>query len=130
MKGPRRARSGLGDAEQRLEKKKRREKAQRNDGIPNGLVEIPGPFPEHVGTEIRNIVDRTLARERERDEHARVVAITPFREGLAIETESEKLAQHIADALGRSRKADVTRKYDDAGRRRILTCRLPGIGRS
>jgi hypothetical protein len=117
----RRARSRLDDAEQRRERKKRRERRQAGDGVPNGLVEIEGLITQ----EIHNIVDRVVESERLRDEHARVLARTPFDGGISIETESEKLAQHIADALARSRKADVTRAFDDAGKRRILTCRLP-----
>ena len=33
--------------------------------------------------------------------------------------------QHIADALACSTQAEVIRTFDDEGRRRILTCRLP-----
>ena len=122
------ARSALGDADQRLERKKKLASLQARNGIANGLVEIPGPIPDDLAVEIRHIVGRVVEKERQRDEHACVHRISPFEEGLAIETESEKLAQHIADALARSKKATVTRAFDDEGARRILTCRLPGIG--
>ena len=111
----------MGAAEDRREKKKKQMQSQRNDGFANGLVEIVGPITE----EISNIVESVLRKERQRDESARILSRTAFDGGLSIETESEKLAQHIADALERSRKATVTRVFDDAGKRRVLTCRLP-----
>ena len=110
------ARSRLDDSEQLLDRKRR----QRT----TGLVEIPGPLAPALEEEIRNVARRF----DERDPGASVLRITPFQLGLAIETASEKLAQQIADAIARSRKAEVTRVFDDEGRRRILTCRLPSIG--
>ena len=109
------ARSRLDDSEQLLERKRR----QRT----TGLVEIPGPLTPALEEEIRNI-----ARRFDERGPGAGLRITPFQLGLAIETGSEKLAQRIADAIARSRKAEVTRVFDDEGRRRILTCRLPSKG--
>lgn len=114
-------RSHLSDSETRLAQKKHLEEA----GLMSGLVEIPGPLPGGLEEEIRNIAARMEEEEAARRPGSAVLAITPFAGGLAIETRGEKLAQRIADALGRSRKAVVERALDDEGRRRILTCRLP-----
>ena len=119
------ARSRLGDTKERLDRKKRQEKRHAADGVSNGVVEIPGPFSPEMDREIRNIAARVLERERSRDALAEIQAITAFQRGLALETSTEKLAQHIADALARSRQARVTRTFDDEGQRRILTCHLP-----
>ncbi|MDH3591371.1 MAG: hypothetical protein OER88_05805 [Planctomycetota bacterium] len=124
-KNSQRARSRLDDAETRLDKKERRVQRGASDGIAHGLVEIPGPIAESEMREIRAIIASVAKREVERDPHARICQITPFQEGIAVETESEKFAQHIADAIGRSRNATVTRTFDDEGARRILTCKLP-----
>jgi len=117
-------RSKLGDREARTARKKRKERAQAADGVANGVVEIPGPLPAGLADEIRTIAAAAEDRERRRDPAALVLRITAFLDGLAIETESEKLAQHIADALARSKGARVERVFDDEGRRRILTCRF------
>jgi hypothetical protein len=122
-KGPRvpPPRSRLDDAEARLERKRHQEEA----ALSSGLVEIPGPLPPHLEEEIRHLAARAEADEARRHPEDRIVAIVPFAKGLAIETHGEKLAQRIADALARSRHARVERTFDDEGRRRILTCRLP-----
>jgi len=114
-------RSNLGDTEERLARKKHLAEA----GLTLGLVEIPGPLPAQVEQEIREVVARLAEHDAARYPGAALLSVTPFREGLAIETRGEKLAQHIADHLARSRKATVERAFDDEGRRRILTCRLP-----
>ena len=120
MSGPN-SRSRLGDSENRKDRKQRQLRRQANDGVANGLVEIVGVITE----EISNIVDNVLCAEQRHDKHASIIARTPFEGGLSIETESEKLAQHIADALASSRRAQVTRVFDDEGKRRVLTCKLP-----
>jgi hypothetical protein len=89
-----------------------------------GLVEVPGPLSRGTTTEIRNLTCNVLERERRRDPDARLLSISLFAEGLAIETSSARLAQNIAGAIRRSHRADVERVMDDEGRRRILTCRL------
>jgi hypothetical protein len=98
---------------------------QQAAGMTTGLVEIPGPLSPRLEKEIRNLAERLRGEEAARRTDA-VVTISPFGEGLAIETRGEKLAQRIADRLRRSRHAKVERTYDDEGRRRILVCRLPG----
>lgn len=108
------------DREKGLEHKRHQEAA----GLTTGLVEIPGPLPEGLEQEIRNLAAKVEAEEAARHADA-VVSITPFENGLAIETRGEKLAQRIADSLRRSRHATVERTFDDEGKRRILTCRLP-----
>lgn len=112
-------------AEELREKKKHFLSLQARDGLPNGLVEIPGPLSEATRREILNIARKRESQERERRPWVRILAVTPFDRGVAIETEDEKLAQHIADTLARSRKAEVDRVFDDEGKRRILTCWLP-----
>jgi hypothetical protein len=89
-----------------------------------GLVEVPGPLSRGIACEIRNLTCNVLERERLHDPDARLLSISLFAEGLAIETSSVRLAQNIAGAIRRSHKADVERVVDDEGRRRILTCRL------
>jgi len=112
---------GGGDALK--DKKSRQQSAQRADGFPNGLVEIPGPLDETLVREI-TLLARNL-ESREKAKGGKILGIAPFEKGIAIETEGEKLAQHIADAVAKSRKAAVERVFDDEGKRRILTCRLP-----
>jgi hypothetical protein len=107
-----------------VEKKRHQSQVHATDGIPNGLVEIPGPIPPSLAEELENIARNCEERARERRPHARILSIAPFQDGMAIETEGEKLAQQIANAIGKSRKAKVERTYDDAGKRRILTCIL------
>jgi len=114
-------RSRLDDSDERLARKKHLEEA----GLTLGLVEIPGPLPPRVEQEIREVAARLAERDAARYPGAALLSVTAFQEGLAIETKGEKLAQHIADHLARSRKATVERAFDDEGRRRILTCRLP-----
>jgi hypothetical protein len=109
------------DREKGLAHKRRQQAA----GTTTGLVEIPGPLPPRLEAEIRNLVAR-LEREGAARHGGAVVSVTPFEDGLAIETRGEKLAQRIADRLRRSRHAEVERTFDDEGRRRILVCRLPG----
>lgn len=116
-------RPSFGGEETLRDKKARETKSHRADGVPNGLVEVPGPLAPEVETEIRNLA-RNI-EERAKAKGGKILSVTPFQGGIAIETEDEKLAQHIADAIEKSRKATVTRVYDDEGRRRILTCRLP-----
>lgn len=98
---------------------------QADVGFTGGLVEIPGPLPPLLDEEIRNLAARLEKEDAERHADAGILAITAFEEGLAIETRGEKLAQKIADHLHKSRHAKVERTFDDEGRRRILTCRLP-----
>jgi hypothetical protein len=112
------------DTESGLARKRRQEETGRT----TGLVEIPGPLPAGLDEEVRNLAARLESEEERRRPGGRVLTITPFEEGLAIETQGEKLAQRIADALAKSRHARVERTFDDEGRRRILTCRLPGVG--
>ncbi|HEX5136010.1 MAG TPA: hypothetical protein VFY93_03480 [Planctomycetota bacterium] len=111
------------DREQGLARKRHQEGA----GWMLGLVEVPGPLPPHLEEEIRNLAARCQKDETRHGKDAEVLAVTPFAGGLAIETRGEKLAQRIADALRRSRHAQVERSFDDEGRRRILTCKLPGV---
>jgi len=99
---------------------------QAEEGYTRGLVEVPGPLPLPLAEEIRNLATRLEQEETRHRAGAGILAITSFADGLAIETRGEKLAQRIADALHRSRHAAIERTFDDEGRRRILTCRLPG----
>lgn len=119
-------RSKLGDKDQRTSRKRDLERRQAADRAANGVVEIPGPLQPTLEREVRAIVAASERREKRRDDAACVLRVTPFEQGLAVETESEKLAQHIADALARSHGAEVVRTFDDEGKRRILTCRFPG----
>ena len=98
---------------------------QADVGYTGGLVEIPGPLPPRLEEEIRNLAARLEKEEAERRPDAGILAITAFEGGLAIETRGEKLAQRIAELLHKSRHAKIERTFDDEGRRRILTCRLP-----
>jgi len=97
---------------------------RRARGRAAGLVEVPGPLSRAVAAEISDLTRNVVGRERERDPDARLLAISLFAEGLAIETSSVRLAENIADAIRRSHQADVERVIDDEGRRGILTCRL------
>lgn len=122
MKEPRRLapRATLNNAESRLERKRRQK------GRAQGLVEVPGPLPPQLEEEIRCLAARLEEEEVRRGSEEMVLGITPFAEGLAIETRGEKLAQRIANAIRRSRHARIERTFDEEGLRRILTCRLPG----
>lgn len=98
---------------------------QAETGYTRGLVEVPGPLPPDLEEEIRNLAARLEREEARHRPLAGILAITAFEGGLAIETRREKLAQRIAGILRKSRHARVERTFDDEGRRRILTCRLP-----
>lgn len=114
------ARSRLDDREVRTERKKRQLDRGNRNGRPNGLVHVIGNIDRHGEGELRNII-----RSVERGSDVTVLGIRRDDEGLHIEAESEKLAQHIADALGRSRNAGVERFFVDATKTRVLTVRLP-----
>lgn len=109
------------DREKGLSRKRHQEEA----GQTTGLVEVLGPLPPGLEEEVRNLAARFEEDEQRRGKDATVLAVTPFDDGIAIETRGEKLAQRIADALHRSRHAQVERAFDAEGRRRILTCKLP-----
>lgn len=111
--------------EHRAERKKRQNEIRAYDGRANGVVEIPGPLGSDVHEEILRLARRIEAREKPNREGARILGVVPFKRGIAIETEEEKLAQMIADGIARSRNARIERVYDDEGARRILTCTLP-----
>ena len=106
-------------------RKRRLVARQAADGFANGVVEIRGPLRTAVEHEIRNLAARVEAREKQRDPNAAILSFSHVEASLVIETESEKLAQHIADALKRSRKVEIKRFFDDEGARRVLRCRLP-----
>jgi hypothetical protein len=109
----------LDNADARLARKR------RQAGRSGGLVEIPGPLPKGLEEEIRHLAARLGEEDARRRPGSAILAISPFSLGLAIETRGEGLAQRIANALRRSRHVSVERAFDDEGRRRILTCRLP-----
>lgn len=111
------------DRERGLAKKRHQEEA----GQSTGLVEVVGHLPPGLEEEIRNLATRFEEDELRRGKDAAVISVTPFAEGIAIETRGEKLAQRIADALHRSRHAEIERAFDAEGRRRILTCKLPRV---
>jgi len=114
-------RSRLDDSEERLERKGRRLARAASDGVANGLVQVLAPLDaEHV-VEIRNIVKNVT--ERERDARSRVLAIGVDEDGLWVETETEKHAQHIADAISRARSMELKSYYDSEGKQRVLTLR-------
>ncbi|MHC4958528.1 MAG: hypothetical protein ACYTGN_09135 [Planctomycetota bacterium] len=117
------ARSRLDDKESRADRKKRQFERVATDGRPNGVVHVLGDIDAHGEDELRNIVRNV--EERERKPGVVVLGIERDAEGLHVETESEKLAQHIADALSRSRNAEVERVFVDATKTRVLTLRLP-----
>jgi hypothetical protein len=117
-----RARSHLNDAEERLERKGRQLKRGASDGIANGLVQILATLEPDHEVEIRNIVKNVT--ERERDEHSRVLDMGSDEDGLWVETETEKHAQHIADAISRARNMELESYYDDSGKQRVLTLRF------
>jgi hypothetical protein len=109
------------------DRKKRLRRLADRDGYANGMVWIPGPLGERTRAEIlaqvRNVVDRHA------EESDRMLVVASLIEGIEIQTDGEKLAQRIADALAKSRRARVSRFYDDEGRRRVLTCVLPEAAR-
>ena len=107
------------------QRKRRRVLRHACDGQPHGIVHITGDIERHGAGELRNIIASVERREKQRDVHAAVLGIQTDSEGMHVAAESEKLAQHIADALARARKAAVVRVYSDAEKARILTCRLP-----
>ena len=78
--------------------------------------------PAHE-SEIRGIVGNVTKREQERDENARVLDMATVEDGLWVETETEKHAQHIADAISRARNMELESHYDAAGKQRVLTLR-------
>ena len=118
-----RARSRLNDGEERLARKVRQTERGAADGIPNGLVQIFAELDEAHETEIRNIALNVTKREHERDEHARILDMAVDEDGLWIETESEKHAQHIANAIARARNMNLESTYNAAGKQRILSLR-------
>jgi len=117
----------VGGADLLADRKKRLRRLADVDGYPNGMVWIPGPLGERTRLEIlaqvRSVVDRYA------DRSDRMLVVASLLDGIEIQTDGEKLAQRIADALEKSRKAQVTRVYDDESRRRILTCILPEAAR-
>ena len=117
-----RARSRLNDAEERLERKDRQRKRNASDGIANGLVQILATLEPDHEAEIRNIVKSVT--ERERDVHSRVLDMGKDEDGLWVETETEKHAQHIAKAISRARNMEMESYYDDSGKQRVLTLRF------
>ena len=119
----RNARSRLDDKETKADRKKRQHARAATDGLPNGIVHLLGDVDAHGEAELRNIVKNVAAAER--DPHAVVLGITRDADGLHIETESEKLAQRIADAVARSRNAEIDRVFVDATKTRVLTLQLP-----
>ena len=119
-----RARSRLNDAEERLKRKDRQLKRNSSDGIANGLVQILATLEPDHEAEIVNIVKNVTESERGRDEHSRVLDMGSDKDGLWIETETEKHAQHIADAISRARNMELESYYDDSGKQRVLTLRF------
>ena len=117
-----RARSHLNDAEERLARKDRQLKRSASDGIANGLVQILATLEPDHETEIRNIVKNVT--EQERDEHSRVLDMGKDEDGLWVETETEKHAQRIANAISRARNMEIESYYDDSGKQRVLTLRF------
>jgi hypothetical protein len=105
------------------DRKKRLRRLADGDGYANGVVWIPGPLGERTRAEILAQVRNLVNRHADRSD--RMLVVASLLAGIEIQTDGEKLAQRIADALERSRKARVTRVYDDEGRRRVLTCVLP-----
>ena len=121
--GQPRARSRLGDAEDRLVKKVRQMKRGASDGIANGLVLVLASLDAEHETEIRNIIGNVTEREQERYAQARMLGMESDADGLWVETETEKHAQHIADAIARARNMDVESYYDDSAKQRVLSLR-------
>ena len=112
--------------EARADRKHRQTERRVADGRANGLVEIPGPIAEDIRDEIVRTARNVENRETKRRKGARILSIAPWSEGgLVIETEEEKLAQIIGDAIAESRQASTERFYDDEGMRRVVVCRLP-----
>lgn len=115
------ARSRLDDKDARAERKKRQHARAATDGRPNGVVHVLGDVDRHGEDELRNIIKNVEGR----DPDTVVLDVSRDADGLHVETEDEKLAQHIADAIGRSRNAEVERVFVDATKTRVLTLRLP-----
>lgn len=105
------------------DRKKRLRALKEQDGYANGRVWIPGPLDELMRTQILNEIRNVAAGPAGRAD--RILVVAASREGIEVLTDGEKLAQRLADALARSRKAHVSRVYDDGGQCRVLTCRLP-----
>ena len=118
-----RARSRLDDKQTRTEAKKVQFEKAAHNGLPNGIVHIVGDLDAHGEEQLRNIIHNIDHAERNQD--VTVLEVLRDEEGLHVETETEKLAQHIADAIVRSRNAEVERIFVDATKTRILTVRLP-----
>jgi len=117
------ARSRLDDKETRKQAKKEQFEKAAHNGLPNGIVHILGDVGGHGEEELRNIIHNVDSAERNAD--VTVLQIVRDKEGLHVETETEKLAQRIADAIVRSRKAELERVFVDSTKTRILTVRLP-----
>lgn len=118
-----RARSRLDDAEDRLLRKTRQMKRGASDGIANGLVVVLASLDAEHETEIRNIIGNVTEREQGRDAQARILGMESDTDGLWVETESERHAQHIADAIARARNMDVESHYADSAKQRVLSLR-------
>jgi len=108
--------------EVKLDRKRRLTAKHAKDGRANGVVEIRGPVGPDLERVIRSDVDGAFARASRRDADARILSIARRGEDLVIETESEKLAQHIADTLRKSRHMEVDRTYVDGAACRLLVC--------
>lgn len=119
----RRARSRLNDGEERLARKVRQTERGATDGIANGLVQVFATLDEDHETEIKNIALNVTKREQERDENARILDMAVDEDGLWIETESEKHAQNIANAIARARNMDLDSAFNAAGKQRVLSLR-------
>jgi len=118
-----RARSRLNDAEDRLIRKVRQTKREASDGIANGLVLVLASLDADQEMEIRNIIGNVTEREQERYGHGRILDMQSDADGLWVETETEKHAQHIADAIARARNMDVESYFDDSAKQRVLSLR-------
>ena len=116
------ARSRLDDKATRTERKKRQLDRGAGNDRPNGIVHVTGDIDGHGEQELCNIIRSVEADERATG--VTVLGIVRDEDGLHVETQSEKLAQRIADALQRSRNAEVERVFVDATKTRVLTVRL------
>ncbi len=119
---PPRPRMQVESRETKLDRKRRLTAKRANDGRANGVVEIRGPVGPDLERVIRSDVDGAFARVSRRDPEARILLMARRGEDLVIETESEKLAQHIADTLRKSRHMEIERAYVDGAACRFLVC--------
>jgi hypothetical protein len=85
------------------------------DDNPAGVVTLTGEFQESRRDEILALIHNVEEREKTARPLNRIMASTPFNEGLRISTTDMHLARAIGDALRRAYKGELEIQYAKEG---------------